>query len=118
MYCENCGKKLNENQRFCPDCGTKKRVDEAKNEKTPTKKTKQAKCWSIFARVGFGLGLAGFITSWIIIGYVLGVNGIVFSALGMHSNTNHGTAVAGLVLSILGTILGLAFYVIWIVALA
>lgn len=110
MYCENCGKKLTESQKFCPICGTKKYTAAEEIVKTKPKKVKQAKCWRIFANIGFGLGLGGFISSWFVIGYIISIYGIVFSILGMHSNTNHGKAVSGLILSIMGVIIGLLIY--------
>lgn len=53
------------------------------------------------AMVGFILGLCSII-AWLLplIGYPVTIAGIVFSAMGMHSN-NKGKAIAGLVLSII-----------------
>ena len=42
MYCKNCGTKLNEENRFCPECGDERQVKEhiepIPNEKEPNNK--------------------------------------------------------------------------------
>ena len=62
MYCTHCGVELPEQAKFCPGCGVSLDREVVVSE-VVTDKPKEAKCWSKFAGVGFGLGLSGFITS-------------------------------------------------------
>ena len=85
-FCGNCGKKLNEGQDVCLNCGTIVNKPK-KNDK--------------FAIAGFVLGLTSIIT-WLLplVGYPTTICGIVFSAKGLKSN-NKNKALAGLILSII-----------------
>ena len=117
-FCSNCGAPLIEHSKFCNECGSKV-VDSVIPNSSPAVVStpvvtggvlKQAKCWSVFAKVGFGLGLAGLICSFVYVyGIIISLHGLVFSILGLRSYTNHGKAVAGLVMSIIGVSLGFIF---------
>ena len=117
-FCSNCGAPLIEHSKFCNECGSKV-VDSVIPNSSPAVVStpvdtgsvlKQAKCWSVFAKVGFGLGLAGLICSFIYVyGIIISLHGLVFSILGLRSYTRHGKAVAGLVMSIIGASLGFIF---------
>ena len=75
-YCSNCGKKLEEGQNICMNCGVRVNSDNVDNNKIDK-----------FALVGFILGLVSII-AWIIplFGYPIGICGIVFSAKGLKSS--------------------------------
>ena len=141
MYCKHCGTKLPEGTTNCPNCTPV--VSEAQAsfatfedsvsliaetpvvEETPTVEVtpvlepapkKSAKVWSIFAKVGFGLGLAGLITSIIpyicMVGVEIAGAGLVFSILGRKSNEFAKKAKNGVVLSAIG--LGVGFFMCFI----
>lgn len=40
-YCSNCGKELQENTKFCPDCGTKTSQDDNVNQNQQVNMTNQ-----------------------------------------------------------------------------
>lgn len=109
MYCKNCGKEHSDDALFCSYCG------ESIVEKEPEKKP--ARCWSIFAKVGEVLGIITIVTCWIPIfglySLLPGIHGIVFAALGKHAKEQPymSKADAGLVLSIIGTILSVVCFV-------
>lgn len=117
MKCLNCGYEVEKEDNFCPVCGTPiSKPVEAEYDTEPDALPKQAKCWSIFAKIGFGFGLAGLICCWIYtIGIELATAGIVFSALGRKSYEYHSKAKTGLILGIIGTALSFVFMVIEIV---
>jgi len=64
--------------------------------------------WKVFSIVGFVLGFIDIVFAFIpfynIVSMYLSIAGIVFSALGKRSYSNHGKAVAGLVLNILALV--------------
>ena len=78
----------------------------------------QAKCWTVFAKIGFGLGLGGLICSFIYtLGLTICLHGLVFSILGLRSYYAHNKAQAGLIMSIIGIVLGFAFSIACVVCL-
>lgn len=115
MKCLKCGYEVEGNARFCPVCGAEiYNPIETECNTLP----KQAKCWSVFAKLGFGFGLAGLICSWIYtLGIVIAVHGIIFSALGLRSYEFGSKAKTGLILGIVGTVLGFIFSVMIIALL-
>ncbi len=104
--CPKCGFELEGDEVFCPNCG-EVLANEILNKEKELVNLKPSKAWNVFAKLGFGLGLAGLITSIIFIGIELTVPAIVFSALGMKSYEFKGKAKAGLVMSIIGTVLSI-----------
>ena len=65
--------------------------------------------------VVFGVFLSSF-AGWI--GAIIGIIGIILGALGMKNPEKHGIATAGLVLSIIGTILSLLIYIACVTCVA
>ena len=109
MYCKYCGKEHNDESLFCSYCG--EQITEKKEENKP------AKCWSVFAKVGFVLGIITIATCWIPIfglySLLPGIHGIVFAALGNKANQQPfmRNATTGLALSIVGTILSIVCFI-------
>ncbi len=119
MKCNVCGKENIDEAKFCAGCGnelvetveaeviedvTVEAVEEPQIPHVP-------KCFDVFAKLGFGLGLGGLIGCLLFgFGYVVAMPGIVFSALGKRSIKYHNKARKGLVLSVLGTVIGLIIY--------
>lgn len=57
---------------------------------------------------GFVLGLLSLVCCWVpALGFLLGVAGVVFSAIGIATKKNRGLSIAGLVTGIIGTVVGL-----------
>lgn len=122
-YCSNCGKELDESCKFCSACGQPTANSTAVVEVTATDcaqddEPKQAKCWSVFAKVSKILGIVAISISWlpILFGVFVGQFGIVFAILGnvgkdYQSQSNKRT---GLILSIVASIVSIVSYVLLI----
>lgn len=84
----------------------------------------EAKCWSVFAKLGFIFGLIGFILSCtIVLGFIgleVAATGLVFSILGKRTKKEEykGKANKGLVFSIIGTALGFVGSIVFSAILA
>lgn len=65
---------------------------------------------------GFVLGLLSLVCCWVpVLGFLLGIIGIVFSAIGIVKKKNRGLSIAGLVTGIIGTIVGLCVVIaLWL----
>lgn len=98
MYCKRCGKKLDDDSRFCPNCGINiQREEEQACTSMPanigyeTVENKPARAWSVFALIGKVLGIVCFATSfipwihWLVL--EVAVIGIIFSCLGKVAKT-------------------------------
>lgn len=80
---------------------------------------KEPKVWSILGCIGYGIGIGTISTCWSIwLPLVTGPVGIVLSALGLKSQTHHGKAKTGLILSIIGTAIALLILIIIIAVIA
>ena len=111
MKCNVCGKENAEVAIFCVGCGNELVEEEVAEVFEEPQKPHVPKCYDVFAKLGFGLGLGGLIGCLFIgLGYIVAIPGIVFSALGKKSINYHAKAKTGLVLSILGTVLGIIIY--------
>ena len=81
----------------------------------PVPQDKPAAVWKVFAILGLIFGIIGLVFCWVpaanIFFIVQSIFAIVFSALGKKSRS--GVATAGLVISIIGTVLGFIFAVIY-----
>lgn len=128
MFCKNCGTKVEDNSKFCPNCGSALDVVEVVNEEkvvfvkeTPQQNSVERGPWKAFATVGNVLGILSFVFSFIpILNYIsliLSEPAIVFSALGKKSISRRGKANAGLVFGILGLVFGFIMYIIYAVVL-
>ncbi len=116
MKCNVCGKENIDEAKFCAGCGNElvETVEAEVIEGTTANEPETPhvpKCFDVFAKLGFGLGLGGLIGC-ILLGFgcVVAMPGIVFSALGKKSIKYHNKAKKGLVLSILGTVIGIIVY--------
>lgn len=124
MYCKNCGKELMDGIKFCPECGEaiveEKEFSEFEpeveiiNEETP--KVHVPRCFTIFGKIGFGLGLAGFICSFIplicYVGIELSTIGLVFSILGKRDPELAIKTKKGRIFSILGLSIGFVMSIV------
>lgn len=114
IYCKECGKVNPDGTKFCGGCGTPLEQPEVVVQAQPvveptTQNVKgEAKCWRVFGRVGFGLGLASLIcaASFVAssVSLTLAQPGLIFSILGMVSKikVNKKKALAGIILSVCG----------------
>ena len=97
MYCQNCGRDLNENN-VCPNCNAKTNLDNlVVNPYSPGK-----------AAIGFIFSLIGLLSFTI----PLGILGLIFSSLAIKEARNNmhkvsAFAICGLVISILDVLSGL-----------
>lgn len=107
-YCYNCGKEVTKNHKFCSNCGY------AFN--------RVPKCFEIFGYVGFGLGIAAFVLSFLpLYGFVfdmmLSPYAIVFSCLAQKETKVLSKANKGLVFGILGLVISLVSFILFIVSM-
>ena len=108
MFCKNCGKEINDNAVICPNCGIQ--VKEFNSETAATGGVKRIN----------GLGIAAFVVS--LLSLWLGMYFMIASLVGLglsigamvirnKYNSCNGLAIAGLVLSIVSTVIWL---IVWI----
>ena len=110
MKCSNCNKEFEKEYVFCPHCGERliNNVIDIVDEEV--KEEVERGPWRGFAKVGYILGNVALPTFWIIsLGLVVGVFGIVFSALGKKSKVRKAMADTGFKRSLTATILSTAF---------
>ena len=100
MYCENCGKKLNENGNYCANCGEKINNLSILNEKN-SESTENIRIASI---VLGGLSLGGALLFILApVSFILGIIGLIL-AIKSHRNGNN---VVGIVLNAIGIFLSI-----------
>lgn len=120
MFCKKCGKKLEENTRFCPGCGTKTEEEE-KNVviKEPLQKNddedNEPGPWRKFAIAGRTFGVLSVAIPYI--GIIFTTFGIIFGALGIPSKVARGRAITGIVLSVASIIQFLIIYYLIIIGI-
>lgn len=118
MKCKVCGLENLEEAKFCSGCG-EALVEEPVEVVEEVAKPHVPKCFDVFAKLGFGLGLGGLIASILCgIGMAATIPGIVFSILGKRSIDYRAKANKGLVLSIIGTVASFIIYIVTIVVMA
>ena len=117
MICSNCGHDIVEGT-ICPNCGFEY-VEESKEIVEEDNTSKYLKLWDVFARVGFGLSIATFITTFVTMGFMIFYNiiALVLSCLGKKSIEYNKKANTGFKLSLVSTILSVVFIIFVIVAL-
>lgn len=131
MYCRNCGKKLDDDVRFCPNCGTEQQgaeqqhftSNEPAKEAAEVVEDKPPKVWTVFSVVGKVLGIVCLSTS--LIPYLnffslgLGIIGIVMSCLGRKAKTEETdkNCSLGLKLSIAAVAVSFVMIIIYYVVL-
>lgn len=100
MKCSNCNVEFVEDDKYCSYCG--KELVEEKNV---------PKCFNIFAKLGFILGLVSLgLISFYGLGIFFADHAIVFSALGKKSKNHRKMAKAGLTISIISLILNVIIF--------
>ncbi len=110
MKCSKCNKEFEQEYVFCPHCGERliNNVIDIVDEEV--KEEVERGPWRGFAKVGYILGNVALPTFWIIsLGLVVGIFGIVFSALGKKSKVRKAMADTGFKRSLTATILSTAF---------
>ncbi len=129
MKCNNCNAELLEGSSFCPYCGTKcesvvePKVEVLNNEPKEDVQTEPG-CWAVFARISRILGIVTISTFWIpifgLFAIIPGIPGIVFGGLGKNSKKNDviETASSGFRKSLIGTILAVSFYFLFVIIIA
>lgn len=122
MFCTKCGKELENDAVFCPNCGAKVaelEIEEPVIESSENKKP--AKCWSVFAKVSKILGIVAIATCWLpfLIGLEAGVSGIVFAILGKHAIDEEAISnrKRGLTMSIVGSIISYVVFLVFILVM-
>lgn len=130
MFCKNCGNSIDDSAVVCPHCGVQ--VGELK----PTAHAQQpgienhSKSSNVVGLVGFILAMVG-VVFWIVglfVGFfmflsiILSVAGVACSAIGMKNSQNggknRGTAIAGLVVSVVTVSVTVFFLIIGLSALS
>ena len=110
MKCSNCNKEFEKEYVFCPHCGERLINNVIDFVDEEVKEEVERGPWRGFAKVGYILGNVALPTFWIIsLGLVVGIFGIVFSALGKKSKVRKAMADTGFKRSLTATILSAAF---------
>ena len=128
MFCKNCGARVEDNAKFCPNCGSALDVVEVVDEEKvvfvkekPQQNNVDRGPWKVFAKLGNVLGVLSFIFSFIpflnFFSLIISEPAIVFSALGKKSKNHRGKANVGLVFGILGLVFGIIMYVVYALVL-
>ncbi len=121
IYCKECGKVNPDGTKFCVECGAPLEVVAQAQpvvEPTTQEAKGEAKCWKVFAKVGFILGIITIASSvtfiFSVFALVIGEPGLVFSILGMRTKDagSHTKAKVGMILSIIGLVIGFIMYLI------
>ena len=123
-FCVKCGKELNEQEKFCPECGTV--VESLEEVAAETVGENQGynvpKCFTVFGKIGPIIGLVTFILAFIPIVNIIAAEvapiGIVFCILGKKDVTLIRKCKKGLKFSIWATILGIVLYIVYTVIFA
>lgn len=114
LYCKQWGSKLTENEKYCFACGALLNENEANTEIQNDNHI--PKCFTIFGKIGFILGIVTIAVCLIpglnVVSVEVGPIGIVFSCLGKKDPTLKNKTKAGFILSIVGLAVGLIINVI------
>ena len=109
MKCNKCNKEFDKEYVFCPHCGERliNNVIDIIDEEV---KEEERGPWKGFAKVGYILGNVSIPIFWFIsLGTLVGMFGIIFSALGKRSKIRKEMADTGFKRSLTATILSAAF---------
>lgn len=122
MYCEYCGKKIEDNSKYCLYCGSRvNEFCEEIKENVTKKEDKPAKVWKTFAKVSRILGIVSICTFFVpLIGFVeTGPVGVVLGILGGRAKDEEADdwRRTGITLSIIGACLSLVSYILLYVLL-
>ena len=130
MYCRHCGHEVDDNAKFCRNCGSNLQKDDGQpsaanevTEATEITENRPPKVWRIFALVGKILGIVCLVTSVIpFLNYVsleFAIAGIVLSCLGRKAKTEatDRNCLIGLILSIIAVVLSVIMIIVYIFVL-
>lgn len=121
-YCPKCGNEVKEDEKFCSICGEKLKeeindVEVNYLQNTEEINTTVPKCFTIFGKIGFILGIVTIAICLIpglnVLALEAGPAGIVFSCLGKKDTSLASKTKVGLILSIVGTVVGFIMYIIY-----
>lgn len=118
MYCKYCGNDIDENSKFCPNCGANIEAEQVENTSSEStsysapdySQSQYANYTPTYTQnpnEGQGLAIAGFVCSLVSIfcfGIILGILGIVFSGIAKSKGYRGGLATAGIVMGIIGLV--------------
>jgi hypothetical protein len=110
IYCPRCGKELNENNRFCTNCGAALPTPSNFNEFTTVAPGVAKTDGSGIAVAGFVLAIIALFGGWIpFIGWLAWLLGLIFSCIGLSKSkrpddSRKGLAIAGLVISLVALV--------------
>ena len=102
MFCKNCGKELPDYANVCDECGTQvmpQTIVKGQDKSTPC----------------LVLGIIGLVVCWImpLLGYAVGIPGLVLSIKGFKNTANNKTKVTlGLVFSIICLVISVVIHII------
>lgn len=111
MICNNCKANIDDDVKFCPYCGSEVIIEAEVISQDPVQEKRNAKCWHVFANVGYVLSIITIATCWFGFGFIVGIYGIIFSALGKVAKPVEEKASKGLTLSIVGTAIGFTIFI-------
>lgn len=123
IYCGKCGKVNPDGTRFCGGCGSRLEEEVPVVVEPEKPENSEAKCWSVFAKIGFILSIVTIACASTFIfssfALVAGQPALVFSILGRRTKkpSYHTKAKVGMILSIIGLALGFVLYIIYIIAI-
>ena len=115
MFCKFCGSEINNQGKFCPNCGAEVKssyLNEEYNrpELVVDERTDNGP-FKVFAIIGFIIGIESFLISWIplidLMAVGTGFFGALLSSLGIISSRKRVFAIIGLSLSILAMVIGI-----------
>lgn len=119
-YCQNCGNEVREDEKFCPACGASLNENEVNIE--IQNENSVPKCFTIFGKIGYILGIVTIaicLIPWLnVLSFEAGPVGIVFSCLGKKDTSLASKTKVGFILSLVGTIVGFIMYIIYTVIFA
>ena len=118
MYCKYCGNNIDENSKFCPNCGANIEAEQVGNTSSEStaysapdySQSQYANYTPTYTQnpnEGQGLAIAGFVCSLVSIfcfGIILGIIGIVLSNMAKSKGYTGGLATAGIVMGIIGLV--------------
>ena len=117
MFCGKCGKKIEENTKFCPGCGEKveaKKVEKA--EVVKTTKKEESKESNGLGIAGLVMGIISFLLSFVLtlIILIVPVVGLILSCC---SKGNKGIKITAIILNALAIVSCIVMFLIYIVTL-
>ena len=117
MYCKYCGNNIDENSKFCSNCGANIEAEPVGNTSSESSPYYSAPDQSQYANYtptysqnpneGQSLAIAGFVCSLVSIfccSIILGIIGIVLSNMAKSKGYTGGLATAGIVMGIIGLV--------------